>query len=319
LSDSAEHFLSQELRWREDTAGVLIELLQEYMVNTLQRATAICCELWPSNEYPKLTAKHLEFQAKLYGVAWNPDLGSEFDLSGCLLHLLPEQRLFHHGMVHIAELTRDTIVRKLAYRAGVVKMSNLVYEKIWLGASRVLSLLLAPVIMEIYACEGDLPFAEDFCPHARRVLTLLSDMQRIPPVAAPVLTYDRGPDLTPVPAQVERSAKGLSLSDKVYELWLVEEGSTEEEERATALEAYDVAEADEEVFDLVEDGDCRFRLALNAWEGGNLASDADSDWEEDESSEGSASSEWEDSHGHDMETGDQGGYRSNAEEDYDFS
>ena len=114
-------------------------------------------------------------------------------------------------------------------------MSNLVYEKIWLGASRVLSLLLAPVIMEIYACEGDLPFAEDFCPHARRVLTLLSDMQRIPPVAAPVLTYNRGPDLTPVPAQVERSAKGLSLSDKVYELWLVEEGSTEEEERATAL------------------------------------------------------------------------------------
>ena len=167
-------------------------------------------------------------------MAWNPDLGSEFDLSGCLLHLLPEQRPFHHGMDHIAELTRDTIVRKLAYRAGVVKMSNLVYKKIWLGASHVLSLLLAPVIMEIYACEGNVPFAEDFCPHARRVLTSLSDMRRIPPFAR-VHGDDRGPDLTPVPAQVERSAKGLSLSDKVYELWLVEEGSTEEEERATAL------------------------------------------------------------------------------------
>ena len=63
-------------------AGVLIELVQEYMVNNLQRANAICCEFCPSNEYPKLTVKHLEFQAKLYGVAWNAEFGRECDLSG---------------------------------------------------------------------------------------------------------------------------------------------------------------------------------------------------------------------------------------------
>jgi hypothetical protein len=160
---------------------------------------------------------------------------------------------------------QERIIRKLAFRAGIVKLSNDAYDPLWGKLMHYLELVISKVIPQV---EHVMRSEESWSPppspigvevvaisnkpggnlHLRRKIEKCVDMRKVPPS-----NWCFGPGngtkkhvyicglMVPVPAQVQHAASLLGLEAPAVhgDPWLVREGSTEADERAEALRYYD--------------------------------------------------------------------------------
>lgn len=213
---------------RGDTMGTLLEILLSFLVTSFERALEVCIVNCPDDSYPTLQAAHLRSQDVL------------------CLHAVPDHwcpclfRSFPTGInVLDPVITRDKIIRGAAFRAGVTKMENDVYEVVGTSLFKFLVMLLESMCLQVSTLE--VQFLE------KRELASGESIRDVPP-HADVLPpdeddEDRSDDgvllLTPVPRQLEIAASRIlpTFPFRIYNHWLTN-GSPEEDEIALAEDEY---------------------------------------------------------------------------------
>jgi hypothetical protein len=128
----------------------------------------------------------------------------------------------------VSEASKFAIIRRLAYQAGVVKLSNGAFDSLWKDLVRLM------IILVDGPCECLMTISRRM-KASGPVIDLHHD---IPP---PKMLADHVVSYVIVPHLVEERAKALGMAHKVYgEEWLVEEGKTLELEIAEAEARYGV-------------------------------------------------------------------------------
>ena len=163
----------------------------------------ICVKTCPADQYPVLTVSHLELQDTL-GHATHRFFENDEDAI-----------LFANFLATPSE--RFKMVRRAAYCAGVTKMENAVYERVWASLVELIRCLLLPACEELvgmYSCPVQI--------HGRKqVLGIGQTIGEVPPLPVQRACIHCGTCTdahTPVPRQIERAAKELlpSFPVKIY-------------------------------------------------------------------------------------------------------
>jgi hypothetical protein len=211
------------LTLRGDTSWVLIQLVQDSLIRQFQRANLILVKEFENNEeahgassYPVLTENHFHLQSALQD--------SSFDMSSILpwtfdaearLGVLPDaDETFREEVV----VLRDKIIRRIASRAGVVKLSSGVYHLAWKSLFDTISLLMVPAFMDLVWAAADSSIERyEF---EKKSLGPSDSIRNVPPFPTVGLCPPcRRPAFyhTVVPKQIENKAKFLNVTpDRVY-------------------------------------------------------------------------------------------------------
>jgi len=218
---------------RGDTTAYLAELVQSTLIWQFQRANLICCQTCPEDTYPVLTHPHLQLQDTLVDPLLEE--GGAQRLVPCYdgSEVIP----FANTLIPLG--VRDKIIRRIARRAGAVKMANEVFDFAWGSVVQLTAKLMQPVCMILHhVC------SEDSSP--KRVLGPLETIHTVPPRSCSRICDCCGDPMfthTPVPKQIEEAARKLYIPSKVYgNFWLAVEGSTTKEEMEEAEAEYLYAE-----------------------------------------------------------------------------
>jgi hypothetical protein len=217
---------------RGDTLAVLVESVQFYMTEQLKRADLVSHHRLGRNKYPEMSRDDYELAEQLLLGVHGQSLDSTFrrvlnfeDLS--ITYLNTED--FHVSTL-LDRSTRDAIIRKLAFNAGVVKMESCVYDIAWESLIQLIVVLVTPACTELVQISEQLE-------SGRKRSRDTTDMRMVPP--PPALELISGISLhTLVPRQIEDAASCLGIGRVCGDSWLVCEGSTEEEEVAAAKAQY---------------------------------------------------------------------------------
>jgi hypothetical protein len=129
---------------RGDTSAVLMELVENFAIVQLQRAGVVMDASSPveSQTYPTVTVRHWEAQNELHS-AFVPSPNSTYTplFAGVDTHPIPRDAVLPlTNMLRPGTTIITTIIRRLAYRAGIIKMEDGVVDLAW--ASLVCSILL---------------------------------------------------------------------------------------------------------------------------------------------------------------------------------
>ena len=193
-----------QLLFRADTLDTLAEITQESMIRILRRAHSTSCTVAnATGQYPVLTVENLHHEAANF--VFNQSF--LYDIDSNVLELLPET-------------LRDAIVRRLAHRAGIVKMTNEASDLAWDTLLHLILLLIRPASIELIFTNTC-----DATTGARRLLAANESVRTIPPLSkrekcdcCNEMRYIH----TLVPQQIEDAAKSLGLPHKVYgDFWLL--------------------------------------------------------------------------------------------------
>lgn len=135
---------------RGDSLALMVEILQEYFVKRLQQAMSIAVRVAEETDsYPTVTAKELRLLKVIDGSNGIPILDSEMmrSLGIPFVQPPPPQLLEMMILPHV----RMKLVRRFAYRAGVVKMSNEAFRELERDFCFLSSLLLRRALLEYNA------------------------------------------------------------------------------------------------------------------------------------------------------------------------
>jgi hypothetical protein len=236
----------QHLLLRGDTSAVLMELVENFVIVQLNRAGVVMNASAPveSQTYPTVTARHWEAQNVLHS-AFVPSPNSTFTplFAGILTHPIPRDNVLSLTNAVLLESTMiTTIIRRLAYRAGIIKMEDGVFDLAWGSLVCSIVALLRPACIQLdHACssfDGNLGERQKMLCVERG-----ESMYTVPPCTSFAFCEGcGGPHIvfhTPVPGQIEAAARSLSIPFKVYgDVWHAMPDSTEEDERAEAESEY---------------------------------------------------------------------------------
>jgi hypothetical protein len=236
---------------RGDTSAVLMELVENFAIVQLQRALVVMNASIPveSQTYPSVTIRHWEAQNELHS-AFVPSRNSTYTpiFASVLLNPIPRDAVLFLTKLLVGPGTTmiTTIIRKLAYRAGIIKMDDGVFDLSWASLVSSIAALLRPACIQLTE-------AHSF--HNVNILQIIrvekgETMYTVPPY--PTFSFCEGcgeqhpSSHTPVPGQIEAAAQSLSIPFKVYgDVWHCMPDSTEEDERAEAESEYCFLEEDE--------------------------------------------------------------------------
>lgn len=260
---------------RGDTMGTLMEIMQSALITAFQRALKCCVDWSAEDTYPVLKTFDLKLQDKL---AQNFFSECDHERVRCFCLFKPYQgELVHFEEEMVPIGIRETIIRAAAFRAGVTKMDNDVYEMAWNALVNLISLILTPVH---HVLVSQIPNTSDLPANQKR--TLVAPCETIRDIAPfPLkLPNENGAIqtwlylLTPVPRMVEEAADKIpSISiKKAYNEWLTD-GASMEEEIAAAEAEYDFIAADIEVDGSVSDDS-------SAWSWSATTDEEDADLED---------------------------------------
>jgi hypothetical protein len=233
---------------RGDTSAVLMELVENFAIGQLQRALVVMNASTPvgSQTYPSVTVRHWEAQNELHSAyvhirnrTYNPLF------AGVSTNPIPRDA--------VVLLTKSlgpgttvitTIIRKLAYRAGIIKMEDGVFDLSWASLVCSIAALLRPACIQLTEAHSFYNFMKIIRVEQGET------MYTIPPYPTFSLCEGCGEQHpsghTPVPGQIEAAARSLSIPFKVYgDVWHCMPDSTEEDERAEAESEYAFLEEDE--------------------------------------------------------------------------
>jgi hypothetical protein len=217
---------AEEIHLREDTLETLVELVQHGIILQLQRSLRLVA--WGEGSgYPTVTLTSIKQQAELAG----------------MLECLPSNRGQESGPIRrldnvgIGTRTRDRVIRRLSYRAGVPKMARNAYPFLWEMILHLTEKILVPACMQFedynYACKSTF---EERWEKAKKSWNEVENRYEKPPraktkVQSWQMTRYVQPDLsdfchdddgnlyvaiTPVPRNLEESSARLGLAGKVY-------------------------------------------------------------------------------------------------------
>jgi hypothetical protein len=220
---------------RGDTLAVIIEVMQFYMTEQLDLANRICIyRVRDNDEYPEISMDDYTLAERLLlGVQARP-----LETSFAQIFRCTEKRNvddFPGAMALLGRSARDKIIRALALRAGVVKMTSVVYDLAWKSLVQLIIVLVTPACIELV----DMSKVKS----GRKRSLDTADMRMVPPPSLEqldgILLY------TPVPRQIQDAASRLGIGRVYGDSWLVCEGSTEEEEIAAAEAQYIIVKNEE--------------------------------------------------------------------------
>jgi len=228
---------------RNDTSGILAELVQDAMYRMFDRASVLSCAIAQhTGQYPIVTPEiyqhvlvgFLEYRAvpKVYPTAQGLNMN-------------------YHELMN--DYMRDSLVRRLSHRASVVKMTNPVYNLAWETMMRTTMLLLLPACHEcIHQNERG---------NGKKILGVTESIFSTPPLSKMPFCEDcqevHQHVHTPVPRQIEDAARDMGLCNKVHgHLWLADTYEEAEAMEEEAMEEYEFAEeSDDEAFTWVNEFD----------------------------------------------------------------
>jgi hypothetical protein len=221
---------------RGDTLAVMAEAVQFYMTEQLERASLISINRTrANNDYPEIRCDDYTLAETLLLGVQRRSLALSFRGFFTTAGGRHDIDDYPDTMTLPGRSTRDTVIRKLAFRAGVVKMTSTVYDFAWKSLIQLIVVLVAPACTELVEISR-------FESGRKRSLDT-TDMRMVPP---PALEQISGILLhTPVPRQIQDAASRLGIGRVYGDVWLVCEGSTEEVEIAAAEARY-IVKMDEE-------------------------------------------------------------------------
>jgi hypothetical protein len=238
--------LTNYFHLRGDTSAVLMELVENVAIIQLQRAGVVMNASTPvdSETYPTVTVRHWEVQTILSAfVPYTPLFAGVSTNVPRSAVLLQTNSLLETTMI-------TTIIRRLAYRAGIIKMEDGVFDRAWASLVCSIVALLRPASIQlIHACSLKNS-------NKKKIICVAKGetMYTVPPYASFAFCEGCG-ELhnvfhTPVPGQIEAAARTFSIPFKVYgDVWHCMPNSTEENERAVAESDYAFLEEDEACMD----------------------------------------------------------------------
>ena len=151
---------------RGDTLAVLVEMVQDYLTDQLQRAHIVCLHRSKDLDvYPEM--RHDDYLV-LEILSTSSIVETRF------LSVSGGTSLNRSNMISVLSTLLDQskrvkIVRKLAFRAGIVKLTNEVFDHVWKRMVQLVVLLLWPACTELV----EMP--------RRKVEVDASDIRRVPP------------------------------------------------------------------------------------------------------------------------------------------
>jgi hypothetical protein len=236
----------QLLLLRGDTSAVLMELVENFAVVQLKRAGVVmnATTSVESQTYPTVTVRHWDAQNELHS-AFVPKENSTCTplFAGVLMHPIPRDAVLSlTNALLLGKTMITTIIRRLAYRAGIIKMEDGVFVRAWGSLVCSIVALLRPACIELdYVCssfDGNLGERQKILCAERG-----ESMYTVPPCSRFAFCGGCGePHIvlhTPVPGQIEAAARSLSIPFKVYgDVWHCMPDSMEEDERTEAESEY---------------------------------------------------------------------------------
>lgn len=228
---------------RNDTCGILAELVQDAMCRLFQRACDFSCTIAQhTHQYPVVTADI--FQHELV----------DFLDYRAVSRLSSAQGFRMNYDEIMQEADRDNLIRRLSHRANVVKMTNEVFGLAWETLIRTILLLLLPVCHECIDQNVRGTGKRPLCREKESVRDITPFSK---PIMCPECNVAHQYIHTPVPRQIENAARGIGLCTKVYgSLWMSrsypERVAMEEE---AVMEDYEYMDesSDDESFEWVDE------------------------------------------------------------------
>jgi hypothetical protein len=239
--------LNDDFFLRGDTSAVLMELVENFASVQLRRALVVMNASTPveSQTYPSVTVRHWEAQNELHS-AYVPCPNSSYNplFAGVLTNPIPRDAVvFLTKSLGPGTTVITTIIRKLAYRAGIIKMEDGVFDLSWASLVCSIAALLRPACIQLTG---------QTCYNGDKIIRVDKGetMYTVPPNPTFSLCEGCGKhdtaSHTPVPGQIEAAARSLAIPFKVYgDVWHCMPDSTEEDERAEAESEYVFLEEDE--------------------------------------------------------------------------
>jgi hypothetical protein len=238
---------------RGDTSAVLMELVENFAIVQLQRAGVVMNASTPAESqiYPTLTVRHWEAQNELHS-AFVPSPNSIYTplFAGVSTSPIPRDAMLPlTNMLGPGPGTTmiTTIIRRLAYRAGIIKMEDDVFDLAWASLVCSIVALLRP------ACIQLIDASSLRTTNSKKIICVAEGetMYTVPPYTSSSFCEDcgevHGALHTPVPGQIEAAARSLSIPFKVYgDVWHCMPDSTEEDERANAESEYAFLDEDDD-------------------------------------------------------------------------
>jgi len=198
--------------FRRDTLHTLVEIVQETMIRLLGRAHSVSCTVASvTGMYPIMTCEIFQHGTATFLKDLLPtEYGSvDYEFVMATLGLLPGN-------------TRETIIRRLSHRAGIVRMDNDVSELAWGTFIHIILLVIRTPCMDMV---GYNKRDEDDANEKLRILELNDTIRTVPPLSVTGVCsscFQIFHIHTLVLQQMEDSAKMLGLVHKVYgDFWLV--------------------------------------------------------------------------------------------------
>jgi hypothetical protein len=232
---------------RGDTSAVLMELVENFVIVQLQRALVVmnASTQVESQTYPSVTVRHWEAQNELHS-AFVPSRNSTYTplFAGVLTNPIPRDAVLFLTKLLVGPGTTviTTIIRKLAYRAGIIKMEDGVFDLSWASLVFSIAALLRPACIQLTEAHSF------YNVNLLKIIRVKKGetMYTVPPYPSFKCGEQHPSSHTPVPGQIEAAARSLSIPFKVYgDVWHCMPDSTEEEERAEAESEYTFLEEDE--------------------------------------------------------------------------
>jgi hypothetical protein len=253
----------EKILLREDTLEALAELVQHGIVLQLQRSLALVA-FGAGSGYPTVTLTSIEQQAELADT----------------LECFPSRQESYPDRINrellnagIDTRTRDRVVRRLSYRAGVPKMANNTYNFVWETILHLTEKILLPACFQLdglypsWAAMADMIYEEWENGYEKTNVQSWRMTRYVPPNLCLKIINDHCDELvvmTPVPGQLEESSARLGLAGRVYSV-LGDPSSI-----AAVQENYEVTE------DIV---------VIKNKSDGNISGFVDHCWEDDEESD----------------------------------
>jgi len=211
-----------------DTLGYLIELAEDFLITHFRRALDLCMHKRNDETSPVVEMQDLQMSDWLLGTCMGGNLTRRlFPFSQQEPHQYNGVALLPATRTLIPLESRDRIIRKIAFRAEIPRMDNLVYPHAWTALVYLMIMLLEP------ACLAFRDREVEAGPVQQQVLALMETIHDVPPNSVgETCAHCGGTKLThtPVPKQIREAAARIGIPSLVYgNVWLASEGATKDE------------------------------------------------------------------------------------------
>jgi len=284
--------LHHHMSLRGDTMGTLLELLQTFLITRFQRAHQVILEAEASREnvYPSVKAQHLRLQ-DVVGQATDATCSHQRDITlGCkclFREYSNEEQVFANAL--ISPEIRDKIIRGAAFRAGVVRLENDVYNQAWGALVKLIALLFYPAYLNLAA--RSISENDTLAPTKQNLVAPGETIRNFAPHSTGLPQCLRCGECcfvhTAVPRQLEDAASQhlpTMFPCRVYNVWLTDGPWSEEaeaEEIAAAEAEYTFSEFVVADSDFDEDDGSESSYSLPSSGDSDIYSDDEVDGDED--------------------------------------